>query len=81
MHTRKGTRKTEAEYFADRFSRGDQSEHHGIPYGGKEVCRDCELAQGEDCVTLCPLHAAASKSSAACKDALFVLENITSLDF
>jgi len=25
----------------------------------KEVCRECDVLPGEDCVTLCPLHAAA----------------------
>ena len=23
----------------------------------KEICRDCEVLNGEDCVTLCPIHA------------------------
>src|SRR3990167_4757304 len=31
----------------------------------KEVCRECEIVQGEDCVTLCPLHAAAQDLRAA----------------
>jgi hypothetical protein len=42
----------------------------------KEVCRDCEVLQGEDCVTLCPFHSLTDELLHVASNAAMELKHI-----